>query len=521
VPNNSSLDSSSQAGRIGGIVPLQIRSAVLQAGITSNALSIRRADIARSGRVRFHDNQDQDVTTPGVSADFFAGAFGSAVRKAGGFRIEFDWMAETLTGSEWVGVSAGFPSTATGEPAFRMTSGGTDAGFLLRYNGGADVFHQGSNVFELNPPAVLPYVPYQARHYSIDYVFSSVSDGSPASMTARIDGKVMYSGNLVWTGNLNELYLEIESNTPVSTLVDNVVLTSLPIEVAWRPMSATGLQTGFQQAQLGSSVFEPATSTSELGWYASRAVVAEAGNRTPPLTGPVVGGTAGVKALVVNNAAINSRSETIYLDGFLDPTAFVDVRTYTTSSSNFETDDFLRILIEVSSDGKFWSNGPDLLPLRSGSPDTLIALNTSSPSSYFRFSSSPGAIGPAVRFVRFAIEGSNDSPAEFFVIDNMRITASPPSDSDSDGFNSDVEWWFGSSHLSGTSTPFMTLLVAPDGLHLEFSSARGFNYCLEGSSNLVSWNLISDLVGTGPTTKSIVLLPSGGAVRSYYRVRRP
>jgi hypothetical protein len=250
--------------------------------------------------------------------------------------------------------------------------------------------------------------------------------------------------------------------------------------------------------------------------------VTEAGNRSPPLTGTSVGGTAGVKSFEINNAPAVLRTDTVDLAGFLNVSAEADVRAYTTNSNNFETADTLHIYLELSNDLTTWTDGPDILAPRtggSGAADTLIALNTAGNAVYNHFVSAAGAVPSGTRYARIVVNGVTDGSTEHLIIDNLRITGTPSNtDADGDGFPAEVEAWFGTSDSNPGAAPFPLLSILTGAPGIAFPSIRGYSYAIDSSSDLLTWTTAAVLATSGTT---LWVDPAGPAPRRYYRVRRP
>ncbi|MGB0144453.1 MAG: hypothetical protein ACPGAP_06735, partial [Akkermansiaceae bacterium] len=105
APDNANLDLSDQTGRRSGTVPtIQVRSSRIQHGIIGNQLNFRNN---RTGRIRFHDDSDNDNTTAGVWHDWAGPTTGPVITSGGGLRIEFDWIAGNDTSPNWVSVNMG------------------------------------------------------------------------------------------------------------------------------------------------------------------------------------------------------------------------------------------------------------------------------------------------------------------------------------------------------------------------------------------------------------------------------
>lgn len=302
--------------------------------------------------------------------------------------------------------------------------------------------------------------------------------------------------------------------------VDQVAIAVQPIAFAQLAHGGTG--TGFQEPNLGAAGYTRGSQgTDEVGWQANLGATAEAGNRTPPLTGSATAGTPGTRSFVLTNLAsvATLRTDAIRLDGFESVQGHADVRTYTTNTSGFESTDNLRIHLELSTDLSTWTAGPDVLPLRTGgTTDNLLALTSSGNAVYTTFSSTAGSVPPTARYVRIVVTGQSNATSEFLVIDNLRLTGTPAQDADGDGFTSFDEAWFGTSDTDPSASPFPSFLASQFGV-LHFASVPGRSYAVEVSSDLMNW--VTEIVtATGPQTTWMDPQAST-AQRHYYRVHRP
>lgn len=336
------------------------------------------------------------------------------------------------------------------------------------------------------------------------------------------------SGTVAWTQvglfippGFHTLRWSYEKDNGLSIGSDAGWVDQIAVHPVKVPLSVSGTGTGFQSAPLD-AIFSPWTG-GELGWVADSGKVAEAGNRTPPLTGPVVAGTAGVKSFDINNATTTLTTCTVDTAGFTNIRAEADVRAFTTNTSgttSFEASDRLRIYTEVSADAITWSAGPDILPNRTGgSPDNLIELNTSGNSTYVHFISAAGAIAPGQRYVRIIVSGATNAASEHLIIDNLRITGTQSPDADKDGFAPDVESWFGTSDTNAAAMPVPAVSRTPSGATVSFPSVSGNSYAVDYSNDLLNWTTV---LVTGSSSSTQWVDPAGPAgARRYYRVRKP
>jgi hypothetical protein len=219
APNTGNLDLSSQAGRRTGTdTAIQVRSSEIQHGIAGNALNFLNGN---TGRVRFHNDPDNDVNTAGTWHDW-AAADGPAILAAGGLRVEFDWITGNTNSDNWVAFDIGHNSESAGEPAFRVNDGGTDLGILFRFSGLTEIFDNGTNLGAGG--SVSPVL--GLRHMMIDYGFTSFADGAPVTIKAYESGTNVYTGSFTWAGNSGQLYMELE--TLENTTIDNLSISTVP-----------------------------------------------------------------------------------------------------------------------------------------------------------------------------------------------------------------------------------------------------------------------------------------------------
>ena len=219
APDIGNLDQSDQTGRRSGLVPdIQVRSSRVQHGIVDNQLNF--LDVG-SGRIRFHDDPDNDTTTAGIWHDWAAGQTGSLILSNGGLIVEFDWNAGKNDTPDWVSINMGHSGPGTAEPLMRVNQAETDIGMLFRYNGDTELFDNGVNLGaqgSFNPTIGI-------RHIKMEYSFDSFEDGTTVTLVASIDGTEVYNGSpFTWENNGGSLYFEIGNNDP--TLIDNLTISA-------------------------------------------------------------------------------------------------------------------------------------------------------------------------------------------------------------------------------------------------------------------------------------------------------
>jgi hypothetical protein len=220
APDTGNLDQSDQSGRRSGAASnVQIRSSRIQHGIVGNQLNFLNN---RTGRIRFHDDSDNDPTTAGAWYNWASASTGPTLLESGGLRVEFDWIAGNADSNNWVSINMGISGPGVAEPGFRVNQAETDVGLLFRFSGGTQVFDNGTG---LGPQgSFTPTV--GLRHVVVDFAFDTFDDGGTVGVTASVDGTEVYTGNaFTWDNNLGELYFEI--GTLESTLLDNVQISGL------------------------------------------------------------------------------------------------------------------------------------------------------------------------------------------------------------------------------------------------------------------------------------------------------
>lgn len=220
VPDTGNLDLSSQAGRRSGLDPaIQVRSSMIQHGISGNQLNFLWAG-GPTGRVRFHNDPDNDVNTAGTWHDW-AASNGTQILADGGLRVEFDWIAGNTTSANWVAFNIGHNGDV-GEPGFRVNDPSNDFGILFRFNGATEIWDNGG-IPGLSGSAA-PVV--GLRHIMIDYTFNSFADGTSVAVSAWESGTNVHNGSFTWDGNAGQLYMELE--TLENTLIDNLSFSTIP-----------------------------------------------------------------------------------------------------------------------------------------------------------------------------------------------------------------------------------------------------------------------------------------------------
>jgi hypothetical protein len=238
APDTANFDGSVQAGRRAGLLAdnVQLRSSMIQHGITNNQLSML---VAGEARIRFHDANNLNnwwnwATGPGAAA--FLGE--------GGMRVEFDWTPADNASDNWIAYSIGFPNSGA-EPGTRVNNAGTDFGILFRNNGGTQYFDNGAA--ETGPTFDVTEV--RTRHITLDYAFGTFADGASVSLTAAVDGVAVLTDHVFqWEANAGTLAMEL-GNLAAGTLIDNFSISTLGV---FEPdLDVDGLPDSWEQAKAG------------------------------------------------------------------------------------------------------------------------------------------------------------------------------------------------------------------------------------------------------------------------------
>lgn len=221
APDTNNLDLSEQSGRRSGLrSDLQVRSSRIQHGIVDNQLDFLTV---RTGRIRFHDDADNDQSTAGPWHNWASGVTGATITASQNLRVAFDWIAGNDSSLNWVSVNAGISGPGAPEPGFRVNHAETDLGMLLRFNGETQLFDNGA---DLGPQG--SFTPsLGTRRVVFDYNFGDFADGTSVELIATVDGTEVYRGDpFTWDNNNGELYLEI--GTLENTRLDNLSISSIP-----------------------------------------------------------------------------------------------------------------------------------------------------------------------------------------------------------------------------------------------------------------------------------------------------
>ena len=208
APDGNNLDLSDQTGRRAGLNSLiQVRSARIQHGISGNQLLLKNAG---TGRIRFHDDADDDNTTAGVVLDWATGVVGSQMLTDGGLRISFKWTPTANDATQWITVNVGHGGPDDPIPAFRVNNAQTDCGLLFRMDGRTELWDNAANqgaqgTFDVSAIAT--------REIVLDYAFDSFADGTNVTLNATVDGSSVLADYVFqWDGNGGKLYLTLGTN---------------------------------------------------------------------------------------------------------------------------------------------------------------------------------------------------------------------------------------------------------------------------------------------------------------------
>jgi hypothetical protein len=194
-----------------------LRSFGSQQAISNNQLLL---PINTNG-VRF-ENAANDPGTTGATDryDWAGGSAGADILTAGGFTVNFDWIAPENTLGDWVSFQVGTINADNGN----LTD--DDYGILFRNNGLTQRFDNTANLgaggtFTASAGGV-------TRMVEIKYTFSSFADGAMVNAVSTVDGTEVANDSFSWDSNSGALYMELGHNA-ADTRVDNLsVSTNIP-----------------------------------------------------------------------------------------------------------------------------------------------------------------------------------------------------------------------------------------------------------------------------------------------------
>jgi hypothetical protein len=249
-----------------------------------------------------------------------------------------------------------------------------------------------------------------------DYALSE-SANEKAYKAFAVDPRLLRNG-------ANVLAVEVhQASASNPDLIFAARLFTGPIPLVFAPEFGTAppnLSASFEEASPGALALVAATEprAAELGFRATEGQVER-------LTG---GSPANNQVFALRNASTVLKSELVDLRGFRGATVSVDMRTWEDSTgSDFETDDFVRLMAEFSYDGVTFST-LDITPIIDGGASTgdptdgLKALDRGQFGAFTTFAASLPA---GVRAARVVIRASNNSASERFYFDNVRVDAVP------------------------------------------------------------------------------------------------
>ena len=250
------------------------------------------------------------------------------------------------------------------------------------------------------------------------------------------------------------------------------------------------------------------------------------------------------------NAAIDAvlRTEVIDVRNYLDVVASVDLRVFQTSTSGFESNDFMSATVEGTTDGVTFTPVAMLVPMISGGSnldppnDQMIAFDIGG--AYTTFTTQFGDIPDNIQAVRIVFEAEANSPSEHVIFDNLCVTGTPsggdsdgdglsdveeddlgtdPNDPDTDGDGSEdgVEVFSAGTDPTNPNSVLRVNSITgnnTDGLQIVFQSVPGKNYRLETNVALTGlWTPINALTAAGVESTFNVPGPIADPAL-YYRI---
>ena len=327
IADTGSLDGSTQTGRHTGLLASSVvgRSGGVQLSISGNELNIFKTGQGQDGRMRF-----ADVANTGGRWDWASGTGGSTITTGGGMKIDFDWTAANNTSGDWISYSVGI--TPNSDVNLRILNGGTASGIILKNNGTAQVFQNGSG-----GASASFNVSSLTRHVTLVYSFTSFADGSPVTLTAYVDGTQVMTQSFNWNANSGVQNMEISSyangsridNFTVST-INTVVPPSLYLtaDTTASPSTNNGVSANVQSyvgrnltfsASFGGA--QPMTNQWKVNTGSGFVLLTGATNTTLTLTNLQLANSGASYALYVSNPAGASNSTPVTLTVLTAPTA--------------------------------------------------------------------------------------------------------------------------------------------------------------------------------------------------------
>jgi hypothetical protein len=187
------------------------------------------------------------------------------------------------------------------------------------------------------------------------------------------------------------------------------------------------------------------------------------------------------------------------------------VRSFTTSATVFEADDFVRFFVETSTDGILWTERGNVLPVLNGSNDStanpagdrIIVLTGEDAASlnaanYVTLMRTAIPVGAGAAFVRLRYEnGGTPSGSENILIDDIKleIGVDPDADPDNDGITNVEEEIRGSDPIvPNLGGPYVSHMAVPGAVPgdtrqtIVFPTGSPFHkYTLRTSPDLTTW----------------------------------
>jgi hypothetical protein len=135
------------------------------------------------------------IGSPGTLWDWSSGAGGSAITKAGGMSVSFNWTANDTTAQDWLFLATGADSADSYGTNWKLLAiaAANSSGILLQNCGVVEVWHAG--VFAASNTFAATGVSHSVK---LDYQFDSWEVGAPVTLNVFVDGKFMISDTFSW-----------------------------------------------------------------------------------------------------------------------------------------------------------------------------------------------------------------------------------------------------------------------------------------------------------------------------------
>lgn len=195
----------------------------------------------------------------------------------------------------------------------------------------------------------------------------------------------------------------------------------------------------FTEPPVGAVNYIRSSSSAELGW--------EGGTATAKVAMQPAPGPADSRYFDINNARVEFTTEEVGVEAVGQLKASIRLAAYTTSSTEFETDDTLSVILETSVTGQFDDameaarlvdgaamDGTALFAqFRVSNPGISYGSGIAYPSTAFPFVLREATVprGTA-RYARLRISGGNDSASEHLLVDDIVFSDATPADPDTD-----------------------------------------------------------------------------------------